>query len=593
LSLEMHCCPSQQRMLAVTLVQKLDAALMKYSELVDTGRAKSLSVLELKLRVLLKGKVKVDQQQKKEKALPRQVASIFTAQSTCTLFRSRSTLFRTRSTARRTDQSGMSDGPSRSSPSPASMTDRSTEDEGRPSSRSSFTSESAEQDATRQFDKKRQKSQRGTADPLYASVIGLRSAPLSKFLQQTTLQWQLPMTSICESRLLMEIGVPNSERNQIMGLQRRASELGTLSGPGGLTEPQLVARAIGRLATDPPQLVGAMQRRTTSWLLRPFPEGLRFSGNNMSPLPCWLAGAQSICLNMSNNDVALQLHFALFKGSRGYVLKPSAMCARTFEDHQVAEEEDSEMIFWPTAREMLHRTTVRLHSLHNFPKRGERRLRLDGSRRDCHCYVPELSGANNCPPNNRDPAMPAISLTLHSIGGFCAISKELPLLQGIGSEIIVNPLAPRSGGGLNTAFGDTLHCIAAEPHATFLRLAVTDCGTEAAYETVVLGRIRHGYRVLQMRSMFGTRIELCYVFVHVSMGAELNVQATPRQQKMQLGALHQRIKALMAVNSLRGAQSAEKSTMDTATEGARPAPSACNAPTPALARTPVSASSHV
>eukprot|EP00966_Prymnesium_polylepis_P289868 6695698-Prymnesium_polylepis.1 len=62
---------------------------------------------------------------------------------------------------------------------------------------------------------------------------------------------------------------------------------------------------------------------------------------------------------------------------------------------------------------------------------------------------------------------------------------------------------------------------------------------------------------------------------------------------MQLGALHQRIKALMAVNSLRGAQSAEKSTMDTATEGARPAPSACNAPTPALARTPVSASSHV
>jgi hypothetical protein len=556
---------------------------VQYSELVDTGRAKSLSVLELKLRVLLKGKVKVDQQQKKEKALPRQVASIFTAQSTCTLFRSRSTLFRTRSTARRTDQSGMSDGPSRSSPSPASMTDRSTEDEGRPSSRSSFTSESAEQDAvsnasscidlahtpvktsshtrntgrrrcptaystshhvhrtkhsrtlssmrccpgpllqTRQFDKKRQKSQRGTADPLYASVIGLRSAPLSKFLQQTTLQWQLPMTSICESRLLMEIGVPNSERNQIMGLQRRASELGTLSGPGGLTEPQLVARAIGRLATDPPQLVGAMQRRTTSWLLRqqykPLAsqpsslasarvsclmqavsrraEVLRQQYESLALLACWgpehlyvirdrilpakIAELHRRCvlpteslrcpmagLNMSNNDVALQLHFALFKGSRGYVLKPSAMCARTFEDHQVAEEEDSEMIFWPTAREMLHRTTVRLHSLHNFPKvavtakrthpcapcaqsvqvcashntlrtactrqiqpvvpcaqRGERRLRLDGSRRDCHCYVPELSGANNCPPNNRDPAMPAISLTLHSIGGNRSFARPL------------------------------------------------------------------------------------------------------------------------------------------------------------------------
>lgn len=88
----------------------------------------------------------------------------------------------------------------------------------------------------------------------------------------------------------------------------------------------------------------------------------------MSPLPCWLAGAQSICLNMSNNDVALQLHFALFKGSRGYVLKPPEMCARAFEDHQVAEEEDSEMMFWPTAREMLHRTTIQLHSLHHLPK---------------------------------------------------------------------------------------------------------------------------------------------------------------------------------------------------------------------------------
>lgn len=71
------------------------------------------------------------------------------------------------------------------------------------------------------------------------------------------------------------------------------------------------------------------------------------------------------------------------------------------------------------------------------------------------------------------------------ISGFCAISKELPLLQGIDTEIIVSPLAPRSGGGLNTAFGEKVHCIAAEPHATFLRLAVSDCGTEAAYETAV------------------------------------------------------------------------------------------------------------
>ena len=68
-----------------------------------------------------------------------------------------------------------------------------------------------------------------------------------------------------------------------------------------------------------------MQRRTATRLLRPFPLGLRFSGKNMSPLPCWLAGAHSVALNMSNNDLPVQLHFALFHGSGGYVLKPPEM----------------------------------------------------------------------------------------------------------------------------------------------------------------------------------------------------------------------------------------------------------------------------
>ena len=68
----------------------------------------------------------------------------------------------------------------------------------------------------------------------------------------------------------MEIGLPRSERNQIMGLHRCASEeLAERRASEQLTEPQLVARAISRLAADPPKLVGVMQRRTTSWLLRP------------------------------------------------------------------------------------------------------------------------------------------------------------------------------------------------------------------------------------------------------------------------------------------------------------------------------------
>jgi len=118
--------------------------------------------------------------------------------------------------------------------------------------------------------------------------------------------------------------------------------------------------------------------------------------------------------------------------------------------------------------------------------------------------------------------------------GFCAISNVLPLprnQQGVQAEI---SFAAPSDGGMNVSFGSdvTAHCVAAEPHSTFLRLAVTDGGRTVAYETVVLGRLRCGYRVFQLRSLLGTRIELCYLFVQISAGSEPNVWATARQLRL-------------------------------------------------------------
>ena len=90
---------------------------------------------------------------------------------------------------------------------------------------------------------------------------------------------------------------------------------------------------------------------------------------------------------------------------------------------------------------------------------------------------------------------------------------------------------------MNAAYGESvhqnIHCVAAEPHATIVRVSVTDGGQEVAYETAVLGRLRGGYRVLQMRSVLGTRIELCYLLVKISFGSEPNLWATPRQLRMQ------------------------------------------------------------
>ena len=110
-----------------------------------------------------------------------------------------------------------------------------------------------------------------------------------------------------------------------------------------------------------------------------------------------------------------------------------------------------------------------------------------------------------------------------------------------------------------------MHCLAAEPRETLLRVGVWDHGTLVAYETLVLGALRAGYRCfnpnpkpspdpkpnlssspspnsnpspnpspspgpdprcIQLRSRLGTRIELCHLFVHVALGEEVNTGAS-------------------------------------------------------------------
>ena len=121
----------------------------------------------------------------------------------------------------------------------------------------------------------------------------------------------LPTSSLDELRYLRALGLSGEEERQIIS---------TSSSPWATCHVEMLHNDPGRRC----QLL-QMQRRSCSWLVRIYPHGLRFSGINMSPLFGWLAGAQSVCLNMSNNDLPLQLHFALFNGSDGYVRRePSA-----------------------------------------------------------------------------------------------------------------------------------------------------------------------------------------------------------------------------------------------------------------------------
>jgi len=429
--------------------------------------------------------------------------------------------------------------------------------------------------------------QKSGTDDYYASWLTLQSMPVQAFLigeRPTTSRW--PITSINEDRLLVALGLRRADRDQIEGLASVS-----VRDKYGLTVDQLSSRAIAVFAAMSPQEVGAMQRRTSGWLLRPYPLGLRFSGKNMSPLPGWLSGGHTVALNMSNNDLPLALHFALFNGTGGYVLKPAEMMRhaasspagttkaadamgqasgtskvfgwssvrslvastgkRSVEgEHQPEKpeqaadpsERDSAPLrrntnlisdadeYWPPPREKIHTTTLHILSLHNCPKRSEQRPSYEGSRRACHTHVPELSGWI-VPPNSLDQSSPSLTVGLHPIGGFCALSETLPLPQRAEIEISTRAI---SGSGMNVPFNNQrVHCAAAEPHSTFLSVRVTDGLQELAYETAVLGRLRGGYRVLHLRSSaFGTRIELCYLFVHISFSSEPNTWPTTRQLRL-------------------------------------------------------------
>ena len=204
---------------------------------------------------------------------------------------------------------------------------------------------------------------------------------------------------------------------------------------------------------------------------------------------------------------------------------------------------------WPPRRRWLHQTTLEILSLHNCPKRGEQRPMYAGTHSAAHQYLPELSGTASAP-NALAPARMALSFSLHSIGGLCAVSRVLPLPKTTECEIVTDPRNSDAEltfcGGLNIQFNDQhVHCIAAEPHETFLRVSVhDDKWCDIAYEVVVLGRLRGGYRVVQLRGRLGTRIELCCLLVRISFGGMKNRHYTPRESEELVKEQSKRIEEL-------------------------------------------------
>jgi len=552
LSLEMHCSPPQQRKIAEILVKHLEHTIVTCEEVLSYDNPRERSPLDWKRRVLVKGKVKLSDKLWKLRNTDGGTSTrSLSSRARLTKLFNRSSYTSRRTATSHGAETSENDGDRVSCEQSRSQQLEHTQ-------RLSFVATSAFVSEMERAHRKLNRSAQKVpdTDEFYSTCLCIRSVPKERFLSCERPKWPLTMTSINEDRLLMVLGLPEKERSQLEGLQRSSTGSRAGSAKGSLSpmlsEEQLSTQAIVRLAADPPRQAGKLQRLTSHLLLRPFPLGLRFSGNNMSPLPCWLVGAQSVALNMSNNDLAVQLHFALFKGSGGYVLKPAEMrqqpsgqptspfacnpepnnlmAAWTNDSPQSFHERGNCDDYWPPPREKLSCTSISILSLHNLPKRGEVRPRYYGSRGGCHKYHKELSGVPALP-DNSEQSCPAVKVSLHPIGGFCALSEKLPLAQIDLKTELTTPAVKYNG--LNAPFGQTIHCVAAEPAATFLRVGILDGSQEVAYETAVLGRLRVGYRVFQMRSMLGTRIELCYLFVKISTGSEPNQWGTPRQLRIQ------------------------------------------------------------
>ena len=298
-----------------------------------------------------------------------------------------------------------------------------------------------------------------------------------------------------------------------------------------------------------------LQQRASKRMVRLYPSALRTDSSNPDPLLPWTMGVQMVALNLQVNDLPTQLHHALFAlgGGLGYVLKPAELRG---------PGED-----FPPAREVVTRLALRIISLHQLPTAGERRPHTAGRRAASHEHVRHLTDSS-VPTKASAAAVssPSVRVELHALAGFCCASEaERPTGSDIPTQF---KTAPVRGNGLAAYYGDTVHCIAAEPLSTVLRVVVVDGESEVAYETAVLGALRTGYRCFQLRQpRTGTRIELCSLLVHIEATEEPHLWAeaeTLRKQVMrQQVALDEqaaRIRALEAELSQGGGGGGGSST---------------------------------
>ena len=305
LSLEMHCSPKIQDKLAHMMVAHLGAMILKYAELEQMAgeRAPSLSPLDLKGRILIKGKVKLGDNASFRTSREASFRSSHEASTRTSMSKKASRFslrFRSARFSLRSFKGSVHSSLGRKLTDLNFSTLSGVDDpalfgvDAVANARSKLY-----QGAKGNKDETNSGSKTTETSEFYASCLCLRSVALPAFMSSAPSKWLLPITSINEDRMLSLLGLPRAERDQLEGL--RAGTM-TAAGDRQISDEQISLSAIIRLTSNPPEEVGRMQRKTARWLLRPYPLGLRFSGNNMSPIPAWLGGVDA-CVRTQDHHI--------------------------------------------------------------------------------------------------------------------------------------------------------------------------------------------------------------------------------------------------------------------------------------------------
>ena len=85
------------------------------------------------------------------------------------------------------------------------------------------------------------------------------------------------------------------------------------------------------------ETISRLEKHNMRHLMRVYPKGSRLKSSNFDPIPCWKRGVQMAALNYQTYDEGMQINDAMFasrSAMTGYVLKPAALRPQTTQSSQ-------------------------------------------------------------------------------------------------------------------------------------------------------------------------------------------------------------------------------------------------------------------